>query len=203
MKSILKKKINSFNQKFEQSEQSDDKNLFVTFIINCLLHIFILFLFLTLFFFIYIKNVEDNNYAKIVNIYGNSLDKYLNSLNDNEKQGFCFILNKNPIDLNKIIKNNKSPNEYVLMNNKWLKRICIIILSTLLFIIFLIIFIMNFIYKKSVNIFEILLENLIVSIIVGTIEVGFFIFVAQNYVVTTPATIGDSIINDLEKNLNN
>lgn len=200
MKSILKKKINSFNQK---SEQSDDKNLFVTFIINCLLHIFILFLFLTLFFFIYIKNVEDKNYAKIVNIYGNSLDEYLNSLNDDEKKGFCFILNKNPIDLNKIIKNNKSPNEYVLMNNKWLKTICIIVLSTLIFIIVLIIFIINFIYKKSINIFEILLENLIVSIIVGTIEVGFFIFIAQNYVVTTPSTIEKSIINDLEKNLNN
>lgn len=201
MKNILKKKeINSINQKLEQS---GNKNLFVAFVINCLLHIFILFLFLTLFFFIYIKNVEDNNYAKIVNIYGNSLDKYLNSLSDNEKEGFCFILNKNPIDLNNIMRNNKSPNEYVLMNNKWLERICIIVLSTLLFIIFLIIFIMNFIYKKNINIFEILLENLIVSIIVGTIEVGFFIFVAQNYVVTTPSTIGDAIINDLEKNLNN
>jgi len=177
-------------------------------ILNILFHVLILFTFLTIFFFTYISTTEKNATQDAINNIINNQSKTILSEIDNldKKIG-------GKIDWDKIKKVSQnmlnSSTDYdktedgqsIKDNNNNLFWISIYIIIGLVVII--VSYIMwNLYYKNNqLKIGEILKDNFIIFMSVGTIEFLFFAYIVIKYIPTTPDVVGITAIEKIKENI--
>ena len=178
------------------------QNNIVEFIVNCILHMIILFTILIVFFLFYVNNFGKKMYEKnISKHYIPFIKNYIDNLSVLEKKSLLnfLYLNSENIETLKEISNQES--EKIRLNDQWLRKLCytIVILSTLFLSLNIVIVV--YIYKKKINIKEILIENLCTFFFAGIIEILFFVFIVTKY---RPINISEFInvfSTQLKKNL--
>lgn len=162
-------------------------------IINMLLHSFILFCFLTIFYFFYIAPLIEGH----VNI---ELEKSI-------ENGVWLALQNAP---NKNLLNSVSyklrdkyqgSDVYKTEYNRILTRNTYIFMVVYLLTIIAVYCIFKF-FDKPINMKFILLENILLFLIIGVIEYMFFIYVAYNYAVLYPSDLKNLVMERIRYNLN-
>jgi hypothetical protein len=174
------------------TKRTDNKT---TFFLNCLIHIAILFIILTIFFLSYITSQEKKSYQKeIRNLFGKQIDQALN--NNKYKNDLKKILQK--IDLNDFIQKYSKEAEYVTINNKWLSSVCFCTIFFLCLLIICLFFILYYSCRLCTNVFEIMIENISIFVFVGCLEISFFLLIASKYVPVEPSLITNVLIQNLK-----
>ena len=172
---------------------------FTKFNINIIIHVLILFTFLTVFYFFYasklIKDSFDNELKHLIESNINNLyDKYDISPSQ-------IALSSKFIDIDKFIKIYQQPDTYVSEHNKWVERSAYYMIFGGLFILITIIVILYFNCNQCTPIWDILLENIIVFTFVGIFEYMFFVKVAFKYVPAPPSLLVNSLLNKFKSSL--
>ena len=158
---------------------------------SVVLHIFLLFTFLSIFFWTVIADLESNTlYNEIYNGLNDLLkdihiskDIYTDDVYNYLK---AFFSGEN-IALNK--------------NNNLLFQFNATIIVLLLFIVLATYFVRHFICGQELNVTSIIIENIIVLIFVGLIEYYFFNHFASKYVPVMPSYLPTLLTEELKKQL--
>lgn len=169
-----------------------------TFFLNCLIHMLILFTVLTVFFVVYISRLEVRSFQKeIGGLLGVQMDKAFASLSPEKKKVFLEGLQN--VDLDKLQELYAKPANVLVINNKWLRTVAYTVIVCLMVITVLTIILLRVSCRLCVNLNELLLENAVIFIFVGMIEIGFFLFIASRYVPVAPSTMTSTMIDELKK----
>ena len=155
------------------------------YIFNILLKSLFIFTFLSVFFFLYTKNVVRKELERIIiKIYNENIkNTNIKNFKDQNTNNNIFIDNILKNYTNNIkLKNLKDQTTNTINNNNFILTVDIIIISFLLFCIFLLLIIFNNICKKNILIFKIIMLNLCVYSIIGLIEIKFFNEIGKNYI---------------------
>jgi len=172
------------------------------FVFNGALHAVILLCIVSAFFFLYISKLSQSIFEKeIGGIIEDNLVGMLNQVNI-KTNGVTKNTLKSISSWDKILKHYQGRKDTTIQTqNKWLKII------TGLCVVFLIIFIVSIILttRFSCNIcipwVHILLENIVLFLGVGVIEIGFFMFIASKFVPSPPSHMMESIFHSIHDNL--
>lgn len=184
----------------------------INLIINIILHVLILFSFLTILYFAVIAPLEQKSFEdEIKNQIKSSLTKQLNDFKDNSEytKQMCDIINTKITDekgnevlvTDQIINNlsNKSP--VITEHNKWITGTAIAIISILMIGVIIYVNTLSSTCCKQMNIGYIIKENIITFIFVGIVEYLFFTQIAFKYVPAPPSTLVNSLINNFKDSL--
>lgn len=174
-------------------------------VINLGFHIWILFTFLTIFFFSFISRKERDMVTSELN---NAITKNVPTIMDNidkmnQKSG--NIIDWNVVDqlANKIEKKyGDKPDPKIDEHNRHLVKMSIIICSVLLVILIGAILYFTVYKKMEIGLDTILLENFFIFIFVGIIEAIFFLNVALKYAPVTTSDMMNQIIDRTEYHVN-
>jgi predicted PurR-regulated permease PerM len=187
----------NFNDLFTNSNSN--------YILNIILHIFILFTFLTIFFFLYISLLEKKELNdQVENIITKQTSDVLSNIDKIDKK-----INKKPEiqwkEINNISKklyqNNIKEDPDVSKHNKFLFKLALgIIISLFLLIIFLFVY-FSYYRKFNINTKRILLENLIIFSFIGLIEYLFFTYIASTYIPVTPEFFTTTILDRIKSKI--
>jgi hypothetical protein len=177
-------------------------------ILNILFHVLILFTFLTIFFFTYISTTEKNATQDAINNIINNQSKSILSEIDNldKKIGGKIDWDKFKEISENIVNSNTdydktTDGESIKDNNNNVFWTSIYIIIALVVIIVAYI-IWNLYYKhEKLKIGEILKDNFIIFMFVGTIEFLFFVYIVSKYIPTTPDIIGITAIEKIKENI--
>lgn len=174
--------------------------------INITLHIFILFTFLTIFFFTFLSKVETENINNVTkDLIKSQTSIILSDINDNISKVTPDIT-QDKIDLNKLadnLENSSKKDIPELKNNN--NKLLYISIGIILFIFFIFIGLIIYykVYKKQdIGFKHILLENIIIFSFAGLIEYLFFMYVAVKYIPVTPDVLTGSILDNIEDKFN-
>lgn len=172
--------------------------------INIGFHAWILFTFLTIFFFTFIARKEKESVTKELN---SAIDDNIPVLFDNldkvnKEVGITTNWNEINNQAIKIEQKYNGSDPAIDKHNKNLIKNAVIICSTLLLV--LIGFIMYFIFYKKFNIHltSILVENFFIALFVGAMELMFFLYVAIKYSPVTTADMVSNLIDRTEYRIN-
>lgn len=169
----------------------------LNFGINAILHVFILLLIVSTFYFVYVSQLSRNKFqGQIKDIIDDNLIPFLNKVDS--KHTIKTILQG--INLDKISEYYNRPNEATVLENMWLLKSTVIILIAVFLLIVASIVIIGTICR-SLPLLSILKENVILFSLVGVVEITFFLYVAKNYVPTKPSLVMDTIVETLNKEL--
>jgi len=157
--------------------------------IHAIFHVVILLIVLTAFFFIVVENLEKSSLSgQLINGIKNGLkDVYINK-DEN-------IHNK-LIKLAKLYKNPDKTNEAY---NRSLFIISLFTIATLLLVFITLVLTLKLSTGRCINIFDIIIENMLLFICVGVVEYLFFINIGMKYIPVKPSYMGELI----NKTLNN
>ena len=175
----------------------------INFSLDIVIHILILFTFLTVFFFAYVSKLEkqslDNTVTKTIN------DNTYNFLNE-----FDQISNKYDVKVDwnivnniadNLIKNSQGEVPEIKKNNDRLFKGSMIAIS-IGFILFIIsIIVLKYFLNYEIHIGHIILMNVIIFSITGLIEYLFFMNVASKYIPVTPDVISNTMLERVKKNI--
>ena len=167
------------------------------FFINIIIHVGIMALFLTVFFFTIAqyfekKIIEDQIYFVIDDFVGNSLKPVPKTTKDEIKHEINSAFDKQ--DLSKA-------DESIRKENKKISTKAWIFVGTLLGIILVIVLTFGFIYKWNRYYLKFLFNSALISLIfVAITETLFMFLIAQNYLSADPNQIKMKIIQTLDKN---
>ena len=177
-------------------------------ILNILFHVLILFTFLTIFFFTYISSIEKNTTQdainNIINNQSNSILSEIDNLDKKigEKINWDKIkeISENVINSNVDYDKTEDGQNIKDNNNNIFWTSIYIIIALIVIIIGYIVW--NLYYKnKQLNIGEILKNNFVIFLFVGTIEFLFFVYIVSKYIPTTPDIIGITAIEKIKENI--
>jgi hypothetical protein len=167
----------------------------INVIVNALLHVFILFTILSLFYIFYIRKVEENAFnSEINNAIQEKLVPNVNELvrNNPSLQG---TINAIPFTS---LKRIYSKEDVLRANqNEWVKKSMIATSVTLFLILATILLVLKQSCGICVPITEILLENLISFVFIGAVEFLFFVNVAFKFVPVQPSYMGELFKSDV------
>lgn len=171
-----------------------------SYLVNLSLHVFILFTFLTIFFFSYVSNLTKQN---IDNVFGDiineEVDQLMNGLDFWDKRinnDSYPNIDYKQLDIlaTQIINNAKAGDPEISSHNKNLLYIGIGIVISLFIIIICFILYFSLVKKYDIHIGKILIENGIMFALIGGIEVYFFLKIASKYIPVTPDYVGKTIL---------
>ena len=167
-----------------------------SFAINSLLHITILFCFLSILFVFIISKLTRET---ITNELNKEIEDIIGNQIKNISPEFKTALNKIPYSKLKNVYSEES--EYVRINNKWLLSVIISINIILFTILIFFIVVLKYSCDQSIPIFKILIENIILFSFIGMVEYKFFINIASKYIPSLPSHMSISFKNSLQKYL--
>jgi hypothetical protein len=165
--------------------------------VNAMIHIFILFTLLSIFFFTVVsrlakQKIQDEIYSQI----NGGISNNYNKLSPISKEQI-YLSTKN-INSQKIQKIFDKPDPLLTFSNKTFFIIAISICIFLFTIICVTVWVMKM-YKSNIDMKSILLENSLTFLIIGGIEVVFFMLIALQYSPIYPSQITKSVIDSLNK----
>ena len=173
------------------------KNHTLGLIINVILHILILFIFLSVLFFTIISKKEKDEVNHQLNeAIGTGINKFTDQLNNYllELEKKKTINEQNRQDIWKLIKQGSAIEKGKYLNetkntiqtNNTLFYNTIIIILLLCFIVSFFIVYVIYINKRKIGLKYIVLDNIFIFMILGIIEFGFFWYIIQNYIPIYP-----------------
>lgn len=169
----------------------------IVFSVDVLVHVTILFVFLTVFFMFYISKIMKSSIEKEVH---ENITNGISSLLNKFSSGTFNIKNlTKQLPLDNIAKKYDEPSDVVTVNNKMVFTNAILTCVTLILTIFIICFIVKMSCNQCIPIMKILKENAILFTFIGVIEFLFFKFVALKYIPVEPSYIIKSAIETLQK----
>lgn len=168
--------------------------------INILLHVFILFTFLTVYFFYKIAKVTENTLNnELGDLVDENMQKALNELSNDDKDSLKKTLKD--INLKGLMDYYNRPDHVMIVNNNWDLSTSVIIIISLFLILLVSVIILKYVCKKNVNIIHIIGENIAVFALVGVIEVLFFLNVGMKYIPILPSKNVNTLLNTLKDNI--
>lgn len=170
--------------------------------LNILLHVSVLFTFLTIFYSLYGSKVESqasNNQFK--QIIGGNVEKILKE--GNEKSGGLLKKGVEVLDpfLDVLEKQYSKPDEANEIYNNWLFRSSGLVSVFLFLIIFIIVLILSLSCQQcpSQYLGKLIFENAVIFTGVGFVEYLFFKNIALKYIPAPPSLMVDRLIEDIDK----
>jgi hypothetical protein len=174
------------------------------YVLNISLHVLILFVFLSVFFFQYAsKLASDSINSALGSVIDTQLDKLLDTVDEVDNRTTKYDINWEEVD--KLAKNVEDSSQDDLPeiedNNKHLKKIAIIMSITLLtiFVSFYVYF--RFIKGLKVSLGNVIIENLIFFSFIGVIEYLFFVKIAAKYIPVTPDFVSTTLLDRIKYNV--
>lgn len=166
-------------------------NHYINFFYSLIIHISIIFVFLSILFWTLISKTEEKALYDQIN---KSIENELSKITINSS-----IFTES--DYKYLKQMYSQENETKKRNNNMLKilNISIIVLLSVLVIISL--FIRYYICNNKIDIKEILIENFVILLIVGLIEYLFFKFIASKYVPILPSEIPLDVVGNIKQKL--
>jgi len=171
------------------------------FYLNVLLHVVLLFTFLILFYKMYIsklqKSVINNELVSVVN---NNFNFNLSTLK-NEYPEYTLIIDEIEYNLiyYKKLFSTPSENTTIINNNLFSKMTHFIVLLYIILILFiLVLYLTN--NLTMIQLFSVIVENIITFIFVGIIEYLFFKNIAFKYIPVLPSKVYNLLIDNIKKN---
>lgn len=162
-------------------------NDYESLFINSLIHIFILSIVLTVFFFIVISKLETEQLtSKVTNIIKDSIKD--SNIPKNE------VMSKNLYHLSSLYKNK---NEADIIYNNSLFYICIGFITIIGIMFLTLVLTLKLSSKKCTNLLNIIIENILLFICVGIVEYLFFINIGLKYIPILPSYLNQIINNNI------
>ncbi len=150
---------------------------YINFFYSLYLHIFLLFCFLTIFFWAIISKTEERSLNKEIN---SGIDDGLKNIKISKS-----LLEPNTLSF--LEKFYEGKDSTVTRNNNHLFTFNIAFIFCILIGFILCIFVRYFLCGKSINWLEIIGENILILLFVGGIEYYFFMNIASKYVPVMPS----------------
>ena len=159
-----------------------------------ILHVLLLFIFLTIFFWTVIRNVESKSlYQELDDNIKKGL-KDVNIVSELENLGVSGTEIQEIQDIKKYYDGYFSVEDQTFKNNNsQLLLFNIVIIVLIAFSLFATIFVRYLICGQTLNFMEIIGENLLVLVLVGIIEYFFFMQIASKFVPVKPSYITEVI----------
>lgn len=172
------------------------KNIFL--IISIILHILILLLIISTFYFLFIANVAKKSFQNELKhaIY----DNMISSIRKSDKNGE-IKKNLKEFNLEKLKEHFKKADDITNIQNDWLVKVNYGTAVGVFILLCVTVFILYF-SCGNVPYSTILLENIILFILIGAVEVVFFLYVGRKFIPTKPSLIMKTFIESVDKNLN-
>jgi uncharacterized membrane protein YqhA len=175
---------------------SDD----LTFTINVVVHVLILFTFLTMFFVFFVSKLTKEMFEKeISHLIGDNVGDLVDKLDEETKQNLKLFTKVIPLD--KLVKKFEEPSEYVLEHNRWVNLSAIAIAIVGVVVLGLVLYILYNTCGQCVPLRHILMENAIVFACVGVVEYLFFTRIALKFVPAPPSLLVSSLINKFKNSV--
>lgn len=174
------------------------------YVLNISLHVLILFVFLSVFFFQYVsKLASDSINNALGSVIDTQVDKLLDTVEEVDNMTTKYDIDWQEVD--KLAKNVEESSEDDLpeieKTNKQLKKIAMIMSIVLLsiFVSFYVYF--RFIKGLKVSLTSVIIENLIFFSFIGVIEYLFFVKIAAKYVPVTPDFVSTTLLDRVKYNV--
>lgn len=166
-----------------------------SFVFNILIHILILFTILSFIFIFVISKAEQNAFKdETQDAIGNNLPL---ALKQYDKDGSLKqVLKQLPLD--KLQQLYDHPDESTTVYNQWLFRSMFVIIGGLIIIILIPALMLWFSCGTCLPFLNILRDNAIIFLLVGMIEVIFFLFIAKRYIPAPPSLLVSQVFDDLK-----
>jgi hypothetical protein len=180
-----------------ECKNPDDK---INFAVNIIIHVFILFCFLSVFFVMYITKIAKKSFDKeISHPIEDGLGEQFRKIKPDNKEKIKNVTKY--LNFDNLINYYSEPTKDYTTNNKWLN---VVIVMINVFMVILIIAAYLFV-KKSCNqcvpIGSIIGENLIIFGFIGLVEFMFFKYIAIKYIPVQPSVLVKSAIDALKKHV--
>ena len=180
--------------------------------LNISLHVFILFVFLVVFYFVYAEGLEQKSINRElhsvidsqVNSVLNSFKKASGSKSDLTKR---FVPSRQSLqkisDRLETESKDTEKTEWIKKNNMDLKTTAVVIALGLCLLFFVQWIIYRFVFKRDIHMKHVLIENLVLFSIIGGIEYLFFTKIATHFVPVMPDTLSTSVVERVQDDLAN
>lgn len=172
----------------------------LAFSVDVLIHVLILFTFLTIFFFSYVSKLERQNLSHVTaSAVQGSTKKVLNLLDKNAK----VPVNWSKLDSasKNLVASSATEDPEIERNNREVLRNSVVAICCVFLVITTLILIGKFVFHLDMDLKHILVTNVVVFAFTGVLEFLFFQFVASKYVPVTPdSALGESL-DEVEKDV--
>lgn len=163
--------------------------------INILLHVIILFTFLSGFFFMYVSKIESE---ALKNEIGNIVQKQVSSLLEANPVLVEQLQYLQPV-IGQMLKQYSQPTRYSMERNVMIKFTAIYTMLMLVAILILILLLLKYECGKTSHFPSILIHNIIIFLFIGMVEYVFFTRVASQYVPVKPSTMMTVVVDTLKQ----
>jgi hypothetical protein len=152
------------------------------------------------FFIYYISHIEEKAYQKEVNdLVNHDIKPALDNLPPQNKAVVKRVLKQIPFEIIELPY--QSSSKYVRFNNKWLKTQIWLVVAFLFSILLSLLLLYYLRCPGKLDFISVLVENVLIFIFVGCIEIGFFIYIAAKYVPVEPSLMTDVFISGIKEKL--
>lgn len=165
--------------------------------LNIGLHVFILFTFLTIFFFAYISKLSKKSIQQAFSsIIDKQVAKLLTQVDHWDKKLKQVNVDWKEVDklAKKIVANAQGELPEIEKNNKRLKIVSLVMIVSLLALLIGMYVYFKFVKGYDVHLGRIFMENIVIFAFIGAIEFYFFKNIASKYVPVTPDFVATSIL---------
>lgn len=169
------------------------------FLVNSFLHILILLLIISAFFFLYVSKLSTDTFQ---NEIGDIIDDNLTPaiVDADKKSGGKLKSALQSLPWDKISDYYATTKDPTTQNqNSWLKTITITCVTVLALTVCLIMAVLYFSCNQCASFWTILKENAIIFLFVGLIEVSFFMLIAKHYIPVKPSLMMSTTVDSLKE----
>lgn len=159
-------------------------------LVDAIFHAFILGLILTIFYFFFASKIASDAFkSEIKNAINRNIAPIIGNIP-------AFRNNVRRSDLETAKKLYEKENDTTVIQNRWVKKYTYTVLLLVLLTVLLLAYILSRFCEK-VPLKKILVENIALFAIVGTVEVLFFLKIATSYIPIKPSTVTNNFIDAL------
>jgi len=170
----------------------------ISLIISILLHILILLVIISTFYFLYVAKVAKKSFQTEIKHAVD--DNLIPSIRKSDTNGQIKKILKDA-NLETLKEHFKIESDITNLQNDWLLKVNYGVVIGSLFLLIVSVFILYFSCGK-VPYITILLENTVLFSLIAVVEVVFFLYVGSKFIPTKPSLLMKTFVESLEKNLN-
>lgn len=165
--------------------------------VNCVLHACILFTIIGGFYFLFVSKIAANGFKSTIQ---KQIDNIFKPLENRNLEQIKKYIKPNEQVLDKIIDLYDKPTETTKTQNDWIKRVYLLVIVFLLFIVILIVSLFKiFCHNVHVDIGHIIFENIVFFMLVGCVEIMFFLKIGMHYIPSKPSLLLTTILDSMKK----
>lgn len=170
----------------------------ITLIISIIVHILILLVIISTFYFLYVSEVAKKSFKNEIKHAVD--DNMIPSIKKSDTSGqFKKILKDSNLEILK--EHFKTETDVTKLQNEWLVKANYGVLLGTLLLLLVTIFILYFSCGKVSPYNTIMLENIILFSLIAVVELVFFLYIGSKFIPTKPSLIMKTFVESVEKNL--